>query len=642
MPCARQRGHPAPAPIHAPATQHHQPNTVDGSGLDDFDESTFDFDRQDNANESEASASEEPSDEPQVAEEEGLDDPLNVEIPLTTLPPTNDMTTREQFQAIFANAQSTITSLEGLVKGLQLSNTSLKVELRHYKAQAAMYTAKSSSKKARKGNSDEDPKGSRNTSDYSKLCRRLIICHDMMIRGSAFLKHRPPPEEVDGVLVDARNHPDRYLTPDRRQMGQTDELYMVIPETMHMLLLSAPLFRDMIMPVYYEARRNIFNSFRAKVAYRAFAFLNPTPGIYDANQGPQRAEKPEFQDFIHAFPTGANPNKLSLYRAFMFPLLKKQGVAEIFRCEWIALSCRGIAFGPTSVPDPANPGVGGKIAANSTGAMWGLNELTPGFVALAVTATVFCHSSDTQFAEIGTESNINYSVVFSFVKKIIMEKLADPTSGMKDTIDYLANIVFKSGKGKNLATNRDVIEEGLTEALADLELTYRSDDDVPNNTQPLQHINTTATTTTAVATTMMAMATTTTATATTTTATTSTTNAVIDIDDRNPQDMDHMSDENDPNFHAEQRLSFARGHSPPPSPPHSQSLPVPPPPSSPGGVPPANPIEMPNTSTASGTSHTEQPNLDNDVRVPAKKSKQKKKGAPATRRSRRIATDGPD
>ncbi|TFK23742.1 hypothetical protein FA15DRAFT_694885 [Coprinopsis marcescibilis] len=385
---------------------------------------------------------------------------LSLEIPTTTLLATDDMASIVELDA--NQAQMNITDLEEAIRGLKLSYIALEMENRELKAQLAQYQCES--KKSKNSTGDRSSKKVRSQNDYTQLCRRLVICYDMMLNQDAFLKPKP---SLEGS-VRAKNHPDRYKTPERRQMGQTDELYEVMPAAMHTLLATSPEFKTNVMTTFHEVRRSILTAFRAKIAYRAFPFLNPPPGIYDSIKGPERGENIAFRDFIHPFPKANNPSQLSLYRPCMFPKRRMQGAKMFLRCDWFAWTLRGMAFGPTSMPDTQNPSSGGTIASNSAGHIWGLSELTPGFIGLAVVATIFCHSSDIKFAEVGGESGINYCVIFSFIKQYVTEKLEDPASGMKETVEYLSSIVFKNAKNKS--SGSDEVEQVIADGLADLNL----------------------------------------------------------------------------------------------------------------------------------------------------------------------------
>ncbi|TFK17579.1 hypothetical protein FA15DRAFT_661341 [Coprinopsis marcescibilis] len=400
---------------------------------------------------------------PEPAEQRPFN-PLLALMQLTILATTQDILTgRADFSTTLTKAQATISSLEGFIKSLQLEYEAVKTQNRHLTVELALFRVDPSKENLKALlNPSQSAKKIRTSDDSTMLCRQLIFLRDLHLKASAFL-HPLPPDN-------AEEHPDRFKSTERRRLGQTAELYEVLPVTSHTLLLTTPLFRDNMMSTYHDTRRIILNNIRAKVAYRVFNFLNPTPGIYDADQGNARAEHADFRAFIKPLPSTRNPTKNSLYRPSMFPECQQQTADQLLWCNWLGWLLRGTVFGPTSVPNPQT-GKGGKIATNSTGHLWGLNALTPGFIAFSVVATIFIHSSNNNYAEIGPDSHINYATIYSFIKCYIMEKLREKDTFMGETIAFLSDIVFKDLKKKHGGLDaRDNVEDAIMEGMADLSL----------------------------------------------------------------------------------------------------------------------------------------------------------------------------
>ncbi|TFK16611.1 hypothetical protein FA15DRAFT_662026 [Coprinopsis marcescibilis] len=224
--------------------------------------------------------------------------------------------------------------------------------------------------------------------------------------------------------------------PDSRQAGQTAKLFERLPKLLHLRLEQSPQFEDEFMTSYY-AQRGIISELRNKGAYSIFYFLNPSPGIYAAKKGDQRAENVNFKLFINTF------EDKKFYRPSVFPNRTLE-LGTILRCPWIGLTICCMMFGPASLPNPTSPTVYPAVTSNSSGIRWHISSITPGLVAFAVAVTIFLHSLDSQFAN-----------------RLIHDRQHVRNGPIHATMGYLSDIVFKDVESADSDDQEDEIAAAL-------------------------------------------------------------------------------------------------------------------------------------------------------------------------------------
>ncbi|TFK27785.1 hypothetical protein FA15DRAFT_653294 [Coprinopsis marcescibilis] len=352
------------------------------------------------------------------------------------------------------SAAQEIQRLHQIITNSQLQTNKLTEQLRQLSIenQVLRNTAKSSSANNDSTKDDEEDELTNAAANHG---RKFGLLHQVFIEDAWFMNANP---HTTSVFL------GRFKDEHSKKLGAVAQLYESVPVGYHDALEKSIAYQRKFTQASNDYQRQLMKRLREGIAAEVFG--NKHLADYYRFSRANRPQLPECQALI-AWPEAHN------------------GV-QIIRA-WL--------FGPASIrPAHLNKTPPGM----PNGKAWDVRGVTPGLLSLVWVISVFIHSTDNVFQEVGDQSGIKYRELYNGFQRYIIEALASDdksdNEAMLSLFDWYNSIVFVHLKtahsprpAQTLTETRQVNE--MAALMSGLKLGPRDDsivEDIPQANHPLQ------------------------------------------------------------------------------------------------------------------------------------------------------------